>query len=227
MQASQELLLPISATIALSSLCVWASVAWKTTFRPAQLVGLLSSLAIFRLQQLGSGPLSDVVFVPLIWIRNLGARPAVVEDVRLRFTGEGGRRIYSYPGYTLTKEDALKKELDRTLDGKREIFPGGDLFSGFSLSADEYWIKSYAFIFRDLGDLETLVNTFEIKVEIRMQGEAGGGKSLTTASILAMSLIICAPSSYRGQVHITTRANGIGSVSITSTADLPFRPAGF
>jgi len=172
MQPSQELL-AISATIALSSFCVWASVAWKTTFRPARLVGLLSSLAIFRLQQPGSGVLSDVVFVPLIWIRNLGARPAVVEDVRLTFTGAGGLRMYSYPGYTLTREDALKKDLDRTLDGKREIFPGGDLFSGFSLSADEYWLKSYAFIFRDLGDLEKLIDTFEIKVEIRMQGETG------------------------------------------------------
>ncbi|MCX7139400.1 MAG: hypothetical protein NTW47_22990, partial [Proteobacteria bacterium] len=155
----------------LSSLCVWAAVAWKTTFRPAQLVGLLSSLAIFRLKKSDSEALSDVVLVPLIWIRNLGARPAVVEDVRLTFTG-GGMRLFSYPGYTFTKETALSKELDWTLDGKREIFPHEDLFSGFALSANEYWIKSYAFVFRDRGDLEKLAGMVGIEIEIRLQKEA-------------------------------------------------------
>ncbi len=127
--------------ISAAALVVSLGSAWFSQFRPASVVGDLSYLMLWRLSSNNDGVVTDTVVAPVFWLRNIGARPTIISDVRLVFVPQDGQRYASYP-VSLVPREAVESASEFKDVGRLST---GSPFRSFSLVASEQWISSYRF----------------------------------------------------------------------------------
>jgi hypothetical protein len=97
----------------------------------------------------------------VFWLRNVGARPIIVADLRLIFIPTNGARHVVYPVSSVPRE---------AIEGPSEFHEYGRLSTGspfrsFSLVASEQWISSHRFgVSREV--LQNLVGRVSIVIEV-------------------------------------------------------------
>jgi len=128
----------IISTVALT---VSLGSAWLTALRPARVIGDLSYLMLWRLSSNNDGVVTDTVVAPVFWLRNIGARPIIIADLRLVFTPPDGSRYVIHPVSSVPRE---------AIEGSSEFHEYGRLSTGspfrsFSLVASEQWTSSHRF----------------------------------------------------------------------------------
>lgn len=126
-----------AAIIALLSLYVSLRVAWDTRFKPAQVVAFFSSFSVWKFSHKNHDEALPIV-VPNIVLSNIGARPAVVEDIRLGFTVPGHGPLWAHPDMSVPSEameqpGSFLVDSSSSDDYSRMVL--GHPFSGFVLPA--------------------------------------------------------------------------------------------
>ena len=154
--------------IALLSLYVSIRVAWETSFRPAKIVAIMPHSVMWQFSSWkGDKPTGDVVsrqMTPSLRIRNFGARPVVIEDLRIKFK-TSSTTVFAYPVNKVAEEI-----MEDTSNNKYQHGLGhGSPFCGISLASNQEWKNSYAFSM-NVKDYEALIDDVNVSVEIRKGG---------------------------------------------------------
>ncbi len=154
--------------ISLASLYISVRIAWETIFRPARIVAVMPHCVMWQFSSWkGDRPTGEVVsrqITPYLRIRNFGAKPIVIEDLRISFVSKNSC-VRAYP-VSKVSEDVI----EAPGNNQRQYGLGeGAPFSGIALSSNEEWKNSYAFSM-NLKDYEILVGEVEVSVEIRVGG---------------------------------------------------------
>ncbi len=159
----------LAIIISVLSLYVSGRVAWETTFRPAKLVAVMPHCVMWQFSSWrGDKPTGVVVsrnMTPYLRIRNFGAKPVVIEDLRLCFIGSEGK-VFAYP-VSKVPQDVIEAPGNNT---RRHGLGEGAPFSGIALASGEEWMNSYAFSMA-VKDYEQLINDVKLVVEIRRGGQ--------------------------------------------------------
>jgi hypothetical protein len=136
----------ISAVISLTSLGIAAFVGWFNVFRPARLVGSFPHIGMWMLSSYkGSTPTGEIVgryLTPAFWLANVGAKEAVVSDLRLKLRPEKSEdEFFAYPAHNVPLE-AVESP---SLFGNKELLRLGGPFTGFCLVRAEVWKSSHSY----------------------------------------------------------------------------------
>ena len=97
----------IAAVIALVSLYVSLRVAWDTRFKPPVVVAFFPAITSWKFHREGDQA-NEALLVPNISLTNIGARPAIIEDIRLEFTVAGGQPFWATPDLSVP-ENAVEQ----------------------------------------------------------------------------------------------------------------------
>ena len=135
--------------------------AWVAQLGPANVIGDLSYLVVWRLSSNNDGKVTDVALLPAFWLQNVGARPVVIKDVRITLTPEGRAEIRVYP---------VSSVPSAAIEGSAEFNEYGRLSSGspfrsFGLTKSQEWISSYRFGLAS-ESLQELVGEVGVSVQI-------------------------------------------------------------
>ena len=158
----------LSLLVSFLSLYVAGRVAWNAQFRPAKVVGVLKMLYIFCIKSKKTNVATDWLFVPHFWVRNVGARTLVIEDLRLRFAMPDGAEIYAKAESEVDVADLESASGETSVDQDNEpMFPISTFFGGFSLAAGEVWSRQIGFKFYgdDRGCEQKLIGTIPVSLE--------------------------------------------------------------
>jgi hypothetical protein len=91
MKSDAALLLSVAA------LLVSFAALYFNKLQPGRPVGGISYVMIWRFSNLPDGTETDFTSSPVLWIINVGARPLVIVNLRLRLTPEKSDDFYAYP----------------------------------------------------------------------------------------------------------------------------------
>jgi hypothetical protein len=138
---------------------VWT--AWAAQLGPANVIGDLSYLFVWRLSSNNDGNVTDVVLLPAFWLQNVGARPVVIKDVRITFTPAGRAEIRIYPVSSVPLA-AIETNSEFNEYGR---LSSGSPFRSFGLTKSQEWISSYRFGL-PLELLQELVGEVVVGVQI-------------------------------------------------------------
>jgi len=134
----------IAIAISIVALLISGTTAWFTVLRPAKISAVMPHCVMWQFSSwIGDRPTGDVVsrlIVPDLIIKNLGARPLIVEDLRIRFITDQGD-LEAYPVSKVPVDVIEAPGNNKRWDGLGEGAP----FSGIILSPGEEWSNSYAF----------------------------------------------------------------------------------
>lgn len=92
-----------AAALAVSAifLVVSGCVAWRSSFRPAKLVGVFPHLSVLTLGfTMGDHPTGEVCsryIIPSFWLSNTGAQEYLIEDLRVTFRPRCGPAFFRIP----------------------------------------------------------------------------------------------------------------------------------
>lgn len=173
----------ISLAASALSLYVAIRVAWDTRFKPPKLIALLSQIRI--LERRGDPDSSNRVriMLPALWIRNLGARPAIISDLRLQLACGGGQTVVARPEWKFSVS-MLTEDTNHSFHEKgEEIFPI-DLdafFTGFCLVAGEVWEANYSFRIED-DEYQQIHGRVELRIQVYLHG-SGRWKTIEKTTI--------------------------------------------
>jgi hypothetical protein len=161
--------LPIIAlAVSLISLALSWRTAWGNSFRPAKLVGAFPHLALWTVSSYkGDSPTGDIAsryLTPSFWLANVGAKEALVEDIRLRFYANGSE-FCAYPVSSVPIEAVESPSL---FHDKNRLGLGGP-FSGFCLPRAQVWKCHYAFSMSP-SKWEMLKNNVSAEVQVTLGG---------------------------------------------------------
>ena len=155
--------------VAVLAFGISCTTAWFTTLRPAKISAVMPHCVMWQFSSwIEDRPTGEVVsrqMTPYLVMRNVGARPIVVEDLRLRFVSDGGE-VKAYPVSKVPFEVIVAPGTNTRRHGLGEGAP----FPGIILAAGEEWKNSYAFSM-NLKSYEVLKEEVEINLEIREGGE--------------------------------------------------------
>lgn len=132
----------IGVLISLCSLLVASFLAWRTKFSPPKLVGSFSYLVIWRFGKNNKERSEDIYVVPFIWLSNIGAKPILIGDIRMKLITAEENEIILSPNHTVPME-AIEKP--NTISDFELIRLGEAPFSGFSIAYSEQWKNNNAF----------------------------------------------------------------------------------
>ena len=118
-----------SLIISLISVFIAGATAWFATLRQPKIVGVLSGLEFKNFSSLGNGTVTDRKIVPFLFLKNTGARSAIIELLRLKFCFPKGDVYYAYP-----------RSFNKTKSTEH--------FIGFALETHETWVNVFPFILR-------------------------------------------------------------------------------
>ncbi|MDY7031708.1 MAG: hypothetical protein SVY10_07350 [Thermodesulfobacteriota bacterium] len=139
----------IAIIISIISLYVSVNVAWISFFKPAELSCTFPHLVIWTLSSYkGEKPTGKVAsrhIAPSLWLGNSGAKRILIEDIRLLFITNGGKRMPAYPMNKIPGE-AIESP---SIFHKYELLRLGGPFFGFSLDASDGWKSSYSFSMKE------------------------------------------------------------------------------
>jgi len=154
----------IALLVSCGALLVSVLTAWFATLSPAKLFGSLSCMTIWRLN--GGTNSFSYFLAPTLWLRNLGAQPIVIDDMKLAFKNNSSDVIEGYPDSRLN----LKAVEDPDHFGDYDNFIlAGSKFNGFSLALKEGWQSQYIFLFSQ-KEFEKIKGLFEVDLLIRKNG---------------------------------------------------------
>ena len=157
--------------ISMLSLAISSLVAWHLHFKPAKIVGSMSYLKVWEFVVDSNGNVGNQKATPAFWIANVGARPILIEDIRLLFEKENGGSILAYPVNYVPLEAIEETE---NFNEYRRLSLGGP-FKGFALSPQEKWISSYNYQISKEN-----FNDLKGEVKIKIQIKAGGNEKWKT-----------------------------------------------
>jgi hypothetical protein len=152
--------------ISLFALLISIGVPYFTYFRPAKLVGSFSHVVMWRFSSNNDGRVTDKKLTPSFWLGNVGARPIIIEDLRLRFRDANGTECKAYP-VTSVPVEAINLSSEFNEYGRLSL---GGPFQGFSLAPSEQWQSSYYYNLPE-ECYKKLKESTEIYVEIKSQGK--------------------------------------------------------
>lgn len=155
----------LSAIFAGFSLIISIVAAWYTFLSPANLTGSISYLVLWRFSSNNDGKVTDRKLTPSFWIGNIGARPIIIEDIRVVFKSANGTECLAYPVCSVPLE-AINSSGEFNQYGRLSL---GGPFRGFSLAHSEQWISSHHY---NLSEecYNKLVGQIDISVEVKSQG---------------------------------------------------------
>lgn len=149
------------AAVIISLLALGISV-W-TGLRPARIQGDLSYLVVWRFSSNNDGVVTDVALTPAFWLQNVGARPVIIEDVRMVLSPRNPEeRILSFP-VTSVPIAAIEASAEFNEYGRIST---GSPFRSFSLTASQLWMSSYRFSVPS-DALRKLVGEVGVRVQVR------------------------------------------------------------
>lgn len=136
----------ISLIVSIFAIAISGSVAWFTLLRPPTLVTLMTKINACTLPA-GQATDGNVhVLLPILSIRNIGAKPAIITALRLRIALKGGDTVDAHPESLMTFSSILDKKDIYTSAGIQDFPVDLDkMFNGFSLMSGEIWAERYAF----------------------------------------------------------------------------------
>lgn len=159
----------IALIVSFFACAISGATAWFTILRPARISAVMPHCVMWQFSSwIGDRPSGDVVsrqMTPYLIIRNLGARPVIIEDLRIRFVTDQGD-VEAYPVSKVPNDVIEAPGNNRRKDGLGEGAP----FSGIILSPGEEWTNSYAFSM-NVESYELLKGDVRIYVEIRKGGK--------------------------------------------------------
>lgn len=140
----------ISLIVSIFALAVSGRVAWLTIFKPPTLVTFMSKIIVWELFEDEHPGAPERLFLPTLTIRNLGAKPAVISRLRLRFETQDGEHIDARPESVFNSSMIFESENTYRSEG-RKSFPLDldQFFNGFSLLSGELWTDKFAFRIND------------------------------------------------------------------------------
>ena len=86
---------------------------------------------------------ADRYLAPMLWVTNTGARPMLVEDVRLTIHPDNGQRIELHPFHSIPSEAINSVS---TFADYEQVRLGLSPFGGFAVLPGERWASNYAFV---------------------------------------------------------------------------------
>jgi hypothetical protein len=128
---------------------------------PAQIIGDLSYLVVWRLSSNHDGKVTDVALLPAFWLQNVGASPVVIKDVRIALTPERGAEIRIYPVSSVPSA-AIEASAEFSEYGRLST---GSPFRSFGLTKSQEWISSHRFGL-PLESLQELVGEVGVSVQV-------------------------------------------------------------
>lgn len=157
-----------SLAVAILSAYIAARVAWDTRFKPAKIIGAFPYIVTWTFLDGEDGKVSDRQLVPMFWLGNVGAKPILIEDLRLKFGLPDGISLISYPSHSVPHEAI---ESPNTFSAYGALSTGKAPFCGFALAGSERWKSTFSFHL-DEPEYQELKGNIEVSVQIRAQGEA-------------------------------------------------------
>jgi hypothetical protein len=158
----------IAIAISIVALIISGITAWFTVLRPAKISAVMPHIVMWQFSSwIGDRPTGDVVsrqMTPNLIIKNLGARPLIVEDLRIRFITDQGD-LEAYPVSKVPDDVIEAPGNNKRWDGLGEGVP----FSGIILSPGEEWTDFYAFSM-NVKSYELLKDEVKTCVQIRKGG---------------------------------------------------------
>lgn len=140
---------------------VWQ--AWTTTLRPARIQGDLSYLIVWRFSSNNDGTVTDVALTPALWLQNVGARPVVVQDLRMVLTPKDPpERLLFFP-VTSVPPAAIESSGEFNEYGR---ISAGSPFRSFSLTSSQIWVSACRFAGHS-DSLRKLVGEVGAEVQVR------------------------------------------------------------
>jgi len=138
--------------ISIVALAISGRIAWLTIFKPPVLVTFMSKIIVWELFEDDQPGEPERVLLPTLTIRNLGAKPAVISELRLQFEASDGGHVDARPESLFTSSLIFENENKYQSEG-RKAFPINfdEFFNGFSLLSGELWSDKFAFRVPDQG----------------------------------------------------------------------------
>lgn len=141
-------------------------VPWFTYFRPGKLTGSFSHVVLWRVSSNNDGKVTDKKFTPSFWLGNVGARPIIIEDLRLNFKDTFGSECKAYPVNSVPIE-AINVPSEFNDYGGLTL---GGPFQGFSLAPSEHWQSSYHYNLQE-ECYQKIKGPTDIYVEVKSKGD--------------------------------------------------------
>ena len=129
------------AALSICSFLLAARLAWTTRFSPPKLVGFVSCLALYTFKSL-SGKNTDRHLVPLLWITNTGAKPMLIQAIKLTILLQTGKEVALQPLHTVPMEAIDSPHTFTDFDA---LHIGQSPFSGIAVLSGEKWSSNLAF----------------------------------------------------------------------------------
>jgi len=152
----------IAIIIALFALCVSLGSAWYAHFKPAEIIANLPYIQFWAFSSKKDGNVTDRKITPALWLANIGARPILIEDIRIIFRIPGREEILSYPVNSVP-EEAVTSPSEFHDYGRLTL---GGPFRGFQLTSEKDWFSSYNFSIRR-EKYESLKGDVNVIVQIK------------------------------------------------------------
>lgn len=157
----------LTLLISTAALAVSLLVGWYTSFKPAKIIGDISYMVIWRYSSNNDGVVTDVAVTPAFWLRNVGARPIVIKDLRLVLVLQDQSKYEVYPVSSVPLA-AIESSTEFNDYGRMAT---GSPFRGFCLTSSELWTSSYRFsVSRDL--LQKLKGKVKVVVQVSTDDKA-------------------------------------------------------
>ena len=154
-----------SFIISIISLSVAIWVAWHVHLGPGKIIGSFSYLKIWQFQSDKDGSITDRKITPSFWLANVGARPVLIQDIRMVFLLENGNNYTTYPVNYVPLE-AIEEKANFNEYGRLSF---GGPFIGFSLTNNERWVSSYNYNLKK-NLFSELKGDIKVKIEVKLNG---------------------------------------------------------
>ena len=132
----------VGLAISLFSLLVASYLAWKTKFSPPKLVGSVPYVVIWKFETNNEKNPEDIYIVPFVWLSNIGARPMLIEDIRLSIHFNDETKYFLDPIHSVP---ITAIEQPNIFSDFELIRLGEAPFCGLSIANSEQWKNTYAF----------------------------------------------------------------------------------
>lgn len=154
----------IALLLSLAAFLVSFAALYFSNLQPGRPMGVISYAVIWRFSNLPDGTETDFTFSPVLSITNVGARPLMIVNLRLRLIPKKGDDFYAYPTNAIPKEAITD---DAFSDYGR--LTAGALFRATALAPQKKWEPCYRF---DIPKerRSNLVGPVPVQVDLKIAG---------------------------------------------------------
>lgn len=130
-----------SAALSICSFLLALRLAWATKFSPPRLVGVASCLIAYTFKGKTETTIERFI-VPIVWFTNTGARPMLVQEIKLTISVQRGESIELRPLHSVPLEAITSAN---TFSEYEQLRLGLSPFGGFAVLPGERWSNCFAF----------------------------------------------------------------------------------